>query len=79
MLNTGRMDLPDDTRVARWQIFKPITPIWVNFGGPWKDIFYCRFKYIALMWYILWSFDNLVWYIFLGFGVLRQEKSGNPG
>jgi hypothetical protein len=33
-------------RVARWYIFKPKIPIWVNFGGPWnrKDL------------YILWPF-----------------------
>jgi hypothetical protein len=24
------------TRVARWFLFKPKIPIWVNFGGPWK-------------------------------------------
>jgi hypothetical protein len=23
-------------RVARWHIFKPKFPIWVNFGGPWN-------------------------------------------
>jgi hypothetical protein len=23
-------------RVARWYIFKPEIPIWVNFGGPWN-------------------------------------------
>jgi hypothetical protein len=23
-------------RVARWFIFKPKIPIWVNFGGPWN-------------------------------------------
>jgi hypothetical protein len=24
----------DFTRVARWFLFKPNIPIWVNFGGP---------------------------------------------
>jgi hypothetical protein len=24
------------TRVARWFVFKPNIPIWVNFGGPWN-------------------------------------------
>jgi hypothetical protein len=28
--------LPLMTRVARWFIFKPNIPIWVNFGGPWN-------------------------------------------
>jgi hypothetical protein len=23
-------------RVARWFVFKPKIPIWVNFGGPWR-------------------------------------------
>jgi hypothetical protein len=23
-----------DSRVARWFLFKPKIPIWVNFGGP---------------------------------------------
>jgi hypothetical protein len=25
-----------ECRVARWFIFKPKIPIWVNFGGPWN-------------------------------------------
>jgi hypothetical protein len=35
-------------RVARWFIFKPKIPIWVNFGGPWKEsvgIFYDHLDY----------------------------------
>jgi thiol-disulfide isomerase/thioredoxin len=44
-------------RVARWFVFKPKIPIWVNFGGPWNGK--CR--------YILWSFgifyDQLVDYL----------------
>jgi hypothetical protein len=61
--------------------FKPQFPIWVNF---WDE----------KGWYILWPsgiyygyfvhfcpFCNLVaiWYIFPRFGMLCQEKSGNPG
>jgi hypothetical protein len=64
--------------------FKPNIPIWVNFGGPWN----------GKCWYILWPFginnNHLVylrpfgslevnWYIFPCFGILFQEKSGNPG
>jgi hypothetical protein len=33
-------------RVARWYIFKPKIPIWVNFGGPWN----------GKGWYIIWPF-----------------------
>jgi hypothetical protein len=34
------------TRVARWLIFKPKIPIWVNFGG----------SCIRRCWHILWPF-----------------------
>jgi hypothetical protein len=32
------------------------------------------------IWYNLWPFGNVVaiWYIFPRFGILCQEKSGNP-
>jgi hypothetical protein len=71
------------SRLARWYIFKPKIPMWVNFGGP----------YNKKCWYILWSigifcrpfgifwpFGSIVviWYIFPHFGILYQEKSGNP-
>jgi hypothetical protein len=36
----------DLVRVARWFVFKPKIPKWLNFGGT------CNGKY----WYILWSF-----------------------
>jgi hypothetical protein len=37
-------------------------------------------EYIPAIWYILRVFGNLVaiWYIFSHFGILCQEKSGNP-
>jgi hypothetical protein len=43
--------------------------------------FYGHLKYFTVNWYILWPFGNVVviWYIFLRFGILCQEKSGNPG
>jgi hypothetical protein len=57
-------------RVARWYIFKTKITIWVNF-----DLLY--FKAIR---YILWSFgilfDDLAH--FSRYGMLYQEKSGNP-
>jgi hypothetical protein len=34
------------SRVARWYIFKPNIPIWVNFGGPWN----------AKGWHIVWPY-----------------------
>jgi hypothetical protein len=35
---------------------------------------------ITAIWYILCPFDGhvTIWYIFPRFGILRQEKSGNP-
>jgi hypothetical protein len=73
------------SRVARWFVFKPKIPIWVNFGAP----------YIGKCLYISWPFWNilrtwwifyygnllhlvLIWCIFSGFGILYREKSGNP-
>jgi hypothetical protein len=45
-------------------------------------------EYITAIWYILlpfglpilWPFGNLeaIWYVFPRFGILCQEKSGNP-
>jgi hypothetical protein len=72
-----------ESRVARWFVFKPKIPIWVNFGEPWN----------GKRWHILWSFGIfyghfgifyghlylVIWYIFPRFGILCQEKSGSPG
>jgi hypothetical protein len=43
--------------------------------------FYGHLEYNTDVWHILEPFDNLVaiWYIFPRFGILHQEKSGNPG
>jgi hypothetical protein len=43
-------------------------------------IFYGHLENFAVIWYILRPLGNLVviWYIFTRFGLLRQEKSGNP-
>jgi hypothetical protein len=48
------------TRVARWYIFIPKIPIWVNFGGPWNGkgwyvlcpfgIFYGQVVYVMVIW-----------------------------
>jgi hypothetical protein len=44
-------------------------------------IFYGHLEYFTLLWYILWLFGNVVVirHIFPCFGLLCQEKSGNPG
>jgi hypothetical protein len=44
-------------------------------------IFNCHLQYFQAVRYILWLIGNVVviWYIFHRFGVLCQERSGNPG
>jgi hypothetical protein len=43
-------------------------------------IFYGHLEYFTVIWYLLWSFGNVVvnWYIFPRFGIECQEESGNP-
>jgi hypothetical protein len=52
--------------------------IWNILGS--FGIIYGHFVYFMAIWYILWPFGNVavIWYIFLRFGILCQEKSGNP-
>jgi hypothetical protein len=50
-------------RVARWFVFKPKIPIWVNFGGSCNEkswyilwpfgLFYGHWKYLMAIWYSL--------------------------
>jgi hypothetical protein len=42
------------TRVARWFVFKPKIPIWINFGGPKNGK--CWYTYCMVIWNILRSF-----------------------
>jgi hypothetical protein len=77
-------------RVARWRIFKPKIPIWVNFGGSCNErcwyilwlfgIFYGQLVYFVAIWYILWPYRTSSGYLvyFIRFGML-YKKSGNPG
>jgi hypothetical protein len=53
------------SRVARWLIFKTENP---NFGKIWRVLL--RKMLVHFM---------AIWYIFPHFGMLYQEKSGNPG
>jgi hypothetical protein len=39
------------------------------------DIFYGHLEYFMTIWHIVCSFGTF----FPGFGVMHQEKSGNPG
>jgi hypothetical protein len=71
-------------RVARWFVFKTKIQIWVNFRGPcngrcWYIVctlgpFYGLLLYFMDIWYSSWKFG-----IFSRFGILCEEKSGNPG
>jgi hypothetical protein len=75
------------TGVARWHIFKPKIPIWVNFGGTCNGR--CLYTYFMSIWSIFWPFGilcghlvyftyDVFWNIFSRFGMLYKEKSGNP-
>jgi hypothetical protein len=66
LLSVLSIALQQWTRVARWFIFKPKIPIWVNFGGPYIDgkilwpfgIFYGHLGYLIILWYISCSFET---------------------
>jgi hypothetical protein len=67
------------SRVARWFVFKPKHP---KFRIENDDTFNGNLHYFnAICNNILRPFGNVVviWYIFPCFGILCQEKSGNPG
>jgi hypothetical protein len=51
-----------------------------NLGKFWRAIEWKTLVYFMAIWYILWLFGNVVviWYLFPPFGILCQEKSGNP-
>jgi hypothetical protein len=47
-------------RVARWFVFEPKIPIWINFGGP------CDGR----CWYILWPFGLFYGHLSILYGLL---------
>jgi hypothetical protein len=58
-----------------------------NLGKFWRVLDGKMLLYLMAIWNVLWTFgifyDHLVhfvfiWYIFSGFGIMHQEKSGNP-
>jgi hypothetical protein len=81
--DSARFDsrFPPQFRVARWFVFKPKNP---NLGKFWRaldwkilwlhGIFYGHLGYFITVWYILCSFGTFL----SGFGIMYQEKSGNP-
>jgi hypothetical protein len=72
-------------RVARW-FFQTQNPY---LGKCWRALkwkiqvyfAYGHLEYFTVIWLIIWLFGYVVviWYIFPRFGILHQEKSGNPG
>jgi hypothetical protein len=42
-------------------------------------IFYGHLEYIMAIWYIIWPFGGILVYYFTRFGILYNEKYGNPG
>jgi hypothetical protein len=68
-------------RVARWNIFKPKILTRVNYGGTCNGrlwyIVILRLFVIPILWPHGIFYDNFVY--FSRFGILYQEKSGNPG
>jgi hypothetical protein len=56
-----------------------------SLGKLWRALDWKMFIYFMAIWNFLWRFgifnDHFVfiWYIFSGFGIMYQEKSGNPG
>jgi hypothetical protein len=74
-------------RVARWLVFKPKISIWEGPRLENVNIFICPFGifygdlgYFMTIWYILYSFGTFCIHLvhFSGFGIMHQEKSGNP-
>jgi hypothetical protein len=66
-------------RVARWFVFKPNIPIWVNFGGPYIGKLLYIYCHLNILWIFGVFYDHLVhfvfiWYIFSGLGIMHQEN-----
>jgi hypothetical protein len=51
-----------------------------NLGKFWVSLKWNVLVYFILIWYIILPFGDVVviWYIFPRFGIMCQEKSGNP-
>jgi hypothetical protein len=63
-------------KALQWKILVHFTDIWSilrTFG-----LFYGHLVYFTDIWYILWLLWSFGTYIFSRFGMLHQERSGNP-
>jgi hypothetical protein len=73
------------SRVARWFVFKPKIPSWVNVWEPWIGKcwyqFYDHLEHFTDTWDILWPFGTMFFHLvhFLHFWNHAPKKSGNPG
>jgi hypothetical protein len=80
----GYVVVPLEISVARWYIFKPKIPIWVNFGRSCKRrcwYFYGHFVYFSAKLYVLWPFwplDTFCGHLVYFSRFPNREKSGNP-
>jgi hypothetical protein len=65
-------------RVARWFVFKPKIPIWVNFGGPsnGKCCFGIFYWYLDNVWQFGIVCSNLLY--FSHFGILGARRIWQP-
>jgi hypothetical protein len=61
-------------RVLQWRMLVYFKDIW-SILRPF-DIFYSHLKYFIVIWY---TYLVVLCYTFPRFGILHQEKSGNPG
>jgi hypothetical protein len=68
------------SRVARWYIFKPKTPVWVNFAMEDVGIFYGNLVYFPAIWSICGHlvYFMVIWYIFSRFWYVIPRKIWQP-
>jgi hypothetical protein len=79
-----------ESMAARCYIFKPKTPIWVNFGGSKNEnvaMIYGHLVYFTAIWSILRPFGlfyghlvyfTAIWYILCSFWYVAQRKIWQP-
>jgi hypothetical protein len=69
-MGTVTTPFPAHDSVARWYIFKPKIPIWINFGG----------SYNVRSWSILWPFGVFYWHLvyFSPFWCVAPRKIWQP-
>jgi hypothetical protein len=85
LLPTFHFAFRDVTRVARWFVFETkksqFGSILEGLGLENIDIFNGRYEYFTGIWDIFYHFVHFMSFgtFYSGFGIMCQEKSGNPG